>query len=111
MREEYDALKRRLSIAYLAWLIFGLFGAHRFYLKRWQSASVMLGLSIGPYIASFIYGFILGLADLPRGDNYAQSVTTALCHLGLAFWLLVDLFLIPGMVEEYNLAIARSLHE
>lgn len=111
MSNEYDALKRRLWLAYVAWFFLGIFGTHRFYLKRWQSASVMLALSVGPYVAVFIYGFILGVAGLPRGDGYVQSITTVLCHLVLAGWMVVDLFLIPGLVERYNLEIARRLRE
>ena len=112
MNEKYDALKRRLSFSYLAWFFFGVFGAHRFYLKRVQSASVMLALALGPYVAAFVVGFIFGLLGQPRtGDDSVMSNITALCHMVLVGWLIVDIFLIPGMVESYNLAIARGLHE
>jgi TM2 domain-containing membrane protein YozV len=106
----YDALKRRASMAYVAWFFLGIFGTHRFYLKRVQSASVMLALAVGPYVAAFVVGFILGLLDLPRGDSSLTDAVTALCHMVLAGWMVVDAFLIPGMVEHYNLEIAQGLN-
>ena len=106
---KYDARKRRAGMAYVAWFFLGIFGVHRFYLKRVQSASVMLALALGPYVAAFIVGFILGLLDLPRGDDGLTSAATALCHMVLAGWMVVDVFLIPGMVERYNTELAESL--
>lgn len=112
MNAEYAARRRSMALAYVAWLFFGVFGAHRFYLKRYNSASAMLALSVGPYVAAFIVGFIAGLLGWGRGvDDTAVDAVTSLCHMVLAGWMIVDIFLIPGMVESYNLAIAHAIKE
>ena len=74
--------KKHVFSAYLAWLLLGLVGTHRFYLKR-DSAWIMLLLFI---VQLFV--------PLPFA-RYAGMVLTA--------WWLLDAFLIPGMVEHYNI--------
>ncbi len=64
-------LKPSTGAAYLLDIFLGVFGAHRFYLKRTGSAVAMLVLTIT----------VVGLA-----------VTS--------IWAFVDLFLIPGMIQE-----------
>lgn len=103
MELEYAAHKKSLVFAYLAWLFFGVFGAHRFYLGRRKSAFVMLALSVGPVVLGFLMGlFSFGSADIEFG---LSRVTWTI----LAVWMLVDIFLIPGMVEGKNAELVKGL--
>ncbi|HEY1612160.1 MAG TPA: TM2 domain-containing protein [Rhizomicrobium sp.] len=71
IEQRISNLKPSAGVAYVLAIFLGVFGAHRFYLKRTGSAVAMLLLSIT----------LLGL------------VVTSI-------WTLVDLFLIPGMIRE-----------
>lgn len=68
-------------IAYLLLLFVGGFGAHRFYLGRTGSAAAILVL------------WVLGWITLPFGIGIVP-----LAIVGV--WVLVDLFLIPGMIAH-----------
>jgi TM2 domain-containing membrane protein YozV len=89
---EYSARKKSLGFAYVAWLVLGLVGAHRFYLGHSESGIGMIlmwpaWLLIGPFIHPI--GPFIGMA--------------------LVVWWLIDALLIPKMVERYNVELARSL--
>ncbi|HEY6578389.1 MAG TPA: TM2 domain-containing protein [Rhizomicrobium sp.] len=71
IEQRISNMKRSIGVAYLLAIFLGVFGAHRFYLKRTGSAVAMLLLTIT----------ILGLA-----------VTSV--------WTLVDMFLIPGRIRD-----------
>jgi TM2 domain-containing membrane protein YozV len=81
----YDANKKSVGASYLLCLLLGGLGAHRFYLGYTGTAAVKLALGI--------LGFISGFITWPP----------------LWIWLLIDLFLIPGMVRQKNLELADSL--
>lgn len=79
---QYQARQRSVGVAFLLWLFVGGFGAHRFYLGR-------------------------------KGTALAQLLCTVLV-VGIpvtAVWVLVDAFLIPGIVRNTNLSIAEELHQ
>jgi TM2 domain-containing membrane protein YozV len=78
----YDANKKSTGAAYLLWFFLGGLGAHRFYLGYTGSGVAQLLLLLLGWIPLFVGWFILGI------------------------WLLVDLFLIPGMAREKNMALA-----
>lgn len=63
--------KPSTGVAYLLAIFLGVFGAHRFYLKRTGSAVAMLLLTIT------VFGLVV-----------------------TSIWALVDLFLIPGMIRD-----------
>lgn len=69
----FQSRKKSVAAAYVLWLVFGLLGAHRFYLGRSGSAVLMLLLSLS------VVGLIVTV-----------------------FWALFDLFLIPGMADDRN---------
>jgi TM2 domain-containing membrane protein YozV len=79
----YDANKKSAPVAFLLWWFVGLFGAHRFYLANSGSATIMLALTLVsiPLMCVYVGFFIL----------FAVSV-----------WWLIDAFLIPDMVCNYN---------
>ncbi|MHA7819120.1 MAG: TM2 domain-containing protein [Erythrobacter sp.] len=70
---KFEANRKSVGVAYLLWILLGGFGVHRFYTGHTKSAVVQLLLLI-----SFV-GWIV-----------------------LFPWLLIDLFLIPGLVRERN---------
>lgn len=79
----YDANKKSAGVAYVLWFFFGIFGAHRFYLGQNGTAAAILVLSILSFLLAFaLVGFILMLVP--------------------AVWTVIDVFLIPGMVRDYN---------
>ena len=71
---------KSMLVAYLLAIFLGGLGVHRFYLGRTNSGIVMLVMCIVGWLTA---AFVIGLVLL----------------IPLAIWLLVDLFLIPGMVE------------
>jgi TM2 domain-containing membrane protein YozV len=74
---------KEVGIAYLFLLLLGGFAAHRFYLGAVSSAVVFNLLWWGGWLLS---GFIIGVPLV-----FAAGI-----------WLLVDLFLLPGMVRQAN---------
>ena len=83
----YDASKKSVAAAYLLWFFLGWFGAHRFYAGKIGSAVVML---------------ILALITVPLMYVLIGFVTWAIVGL----WWIVDAFLIPGLIRDYNLRLA-----
>ncbi|SLN16052.1 TM2 domain protein [Roseovarius gaetbuli] len=72
--------KKSIGMVYLLWLFLGVLGIHRFYLGKTRSAVGMLVLTI-------LGGFTLMVS------------IGAFLLIGLGIWLLVDAFLIPGMIK------------
>lgn len=71
---------KSMLVAYLLLIFFGALGIHRFYLGQTKSAVIMLILFVLGWLTAVIYvGFLLLLA--------------------VGIWAIVDLFLIPGMIE------------
>lgn len=77
-------------LAYLLLIFVGGFGIHRFYLGRTGSGIAMLVLAI------------LGALTLPIGVGL-------ILLLVLGIWMLVDLFLIPGMVNTQRDQLRQQL--
>lgn len=78
----YDANKKSQGVAYLLCLFFGGVGAHRFYLGRTGSA-------VGQLVLWFLGWVTFFVAWIPLG-----------------IWVLIDLFLIPGIAREKNMELA-----
>lgn len=78
-----------MGIAYVLLIFLGQLGIHRFYLGKVGTgvAQLILGI-IGWATVWFFIGFI------PLG--------------ALGLWLLIDLFLIPGIVREANSKLQRG---
>ena len=71
------------GVAYLLLIFFGGLGAHRFYLGKTGSAVAMLILTI------------LGWLTIAVAVGAVFLIVVGL-------WILVDLFLIPGMVQQHK---------
>lgn len=90
MKMHYDANKKSTLVAYLLWWFLGIFGAHRFYLGATGSAIAQLVITVVSIpLCLFIIGFL------------------TLCAVGV--WVIVDAFLIPGMIQTYNNGLAMHL--
>ncbi|MTH77635.1 TM2 domain-containing protein [Paracoccus aestuariivivens] len=77
-------------VAYLLAILLWGFGAHRMYLGRWLSGLIMLAMSgIGWLLSPVLIGWpLLGVVWL---------------------WAVIDLFLIPGMIQDDKDDIRRRL--
>jgi TM2 domain-containing membrane protein YozV len=76
----FEANKKTPVVAYLLWFFLGMLGGHNFYLKRTGIAVTQLILSVT------VFGLIV-----------------------TCFWVVVDAFLIPGWVRNYNNMLATQL--
>jgi TM2 domain-containing membrane protein YozV len=85
----FEANKKSVGIALVLWFFFGIFGAHRFYLRR-QGAVAML-------ILSFI-----GWGSLHIGFGFLLLSITSI-------WAIVDVFLIYGWVRDWNMRLLSAM--
>ncbi|MEF2073206.1 TM2 domain-containing protein [Consotaella aegiceratis] len=80
----YEANKKSTGAAYLLWFFLGGLGGHRFYMGR-------VGSGIG-MAALCLLGFVtLGITFIP-----------------LAIWVIIDAFLLAGMVRNHNRKVALA---
>jgi TM2 domain-containing membrane protein YozV len=76
----FEANKKSVVVAYLLWFFVGLFGGHNFYLKRIGVAVTQLILTVT------MVGMVITIV-----------------------WILVDAFMIPGLVANQNNLLAKQL--
>lgn len=86
----YDANKKSALVAYLLWFFVGSLGGHRFYLGRTGSAIALLSITVLSVLLTVIligfFGFFV-----------------------VGLWVLIDAFLIPGMITDNNNKLIASL--
>ena len=81
---------KSIIVAYLLLIFFGGFGAHRFYLGRTGSAVAQLLLFIlGWLTLVFVVGFVLLLV--------------------VGIWVIVDIFLVPGIIQSQKDSMRQRL--
>ncbi|MBW7476526.1 NINE protein [Paenibacillus oenotherae] len=103
---EMKSAEKSAGIAYLM-LLGGHLGLHRFYLKRKGSAFGQLAVFA---VAILTYIFFAVAAELESDAFLAVSmVLFFLSALALFIWVIVDLFLLPGMIQEYNKVVERNI--
>jgi len=79
---------KSIVLAYLLLAFVGYLGGHRFYLGRPVSAVILLFLFLLGYVTRIVgIGFLILAVVL--------------------VWLLIDAFLIPGMIQEHKEALRR----
>jgi len=76
--------------AYLIWLFVGGLGGHRFYLGRPGSGAAILGLTV------------IGALTSVLGIGVVLLIVSGI-------WVLVDAFLIPGMIQKNKDEVRRRL--
>lgn len=77
--------KRSLALAYVFWFIAGQGSLHRFYCGQSQSAIMQIGLLVGSVLCGLIF------APIAVAGIFAWF-----------FWIIADLFLIPGMLRRFK---------
>jgi TM2 domain-containing membrane protein YozV len=87
---QYDARKKSLVVAFLLWWFLGAFGAHRMYTDRVASGVLMMILTLLSVPLAFI---VIGFALM----------------FVVFVWWVIDACLLPGVVQEQNLRLIRSL--
>jgi len=107
LNSELRDAEKSIALAYLM-LLGGHLGVHRFYLKRIGTAVVQLVLFILTTISYFM-GVILMEFYEPIGIVFI--VVMALSGLALLIWIIIDLFLMPRMVKEWNERIEQQILE
>ena len=100
-RTVFETHRKSRLTAYLLWLLLGVVGAHRLYLRMKPSAFGMLSL-VCVVTATFFSQDLLGLTD-------ESLIVTGAALLLLVTWVLADVFRIPGFVQAYNDRLLRQL--
>lgn len=86
----FEANKKSMLVAYLLWWFLGMFGAHRLYMGRIGSGVALLLISV--------FSFLL------------MVVLIGFVTIFISFiWWLIDAFLIPGMVRDWNNRLVDAL--
>ena len=103
----FQANQKSVLISYLLWFFFGSIGGHRFYNGKAGAAVaqialliVGIGMMTGSLASLVFHGDWTGL--LPVGGSLL---------IGLALWVLIDAFLIPGWVRAHNNFLATRLSD
>lgn len=105
LNSELRHSEKSLALAYLM-LLGGHLGVHRFYLKRFGTAVAQLALFLVA-TATYIVGIIL--IELAALAGVFILGITVVNGLALFIWIIVDLFLMPRMVREWNEAVENRL--
>ena len=96
----FEVSKKSTMIAYVIWLFFAGLAGHRFYLRRFGSAVLMLLFSV--VVIVLIMGAVvtssLNLDEMAE----AMFVSAVIVSIVPLIWIFVDLFLIPGIARRYN---------
>jgi TM2 domain-containing membrane protein YozV len=88
----YDANKKSAGVAYALWFFLGMFGAHRFYLNRSGSAAAQLVITMMSFVLMIV---LVGAFTL----------------MAVAFWVLIDAFLIPDWIRIHNNRLIAGLSQ
>lgn len=87
----YESNKKSTGIAYLLWFFLGMFGAHRFYIGETGTGVAILLITICSILLKFVLiGFVTIFISI--------------------FWVFIDLFLIPSLVQKHNSRLASRLN-
>ena len=86
----YQVNSKSVGVTYALWFFLGAFGAHRFYAGRIGSAIAMLLITICSIPLCFILIGFVGVA-------------------AVWIWWLVDAFLIPGWIRDFNSRLANTI--
>lgn len=107
LRSETSLCGKSLTLCYLL-VLAGHLGIHRFYMKQYKSASLQLLL------------FVLAATTYMAARTCLQDLDSEMLYYGLlavfwiiagglSVWIVIDLFLIPGMVKRWNERVERDL--
>lgn len=105
LNSELRDREKSLAIAYLM-LIGGHLGIHRFYLKRYASGIGQIVLT-----ALTVFFYLMGIASsvFSEGLSIFFILLCVLFAFAIFVWIIVDLFLVPGMIREWNAQLEQQL--
>jgi len=83
---------KSLAVGYILLLIFGHLGFHRFYFEFLGSGAIQLIMGITGWVVLWFFSILAGIIILAV----------------LGAWLLLDLFLIPAMIQEHEINMKPS---
>ncbi len=115
---EYEAKKQSPIVAYILLALFGILGAHNFYLGRRQQGVAQLVIS-GAVLATLVWLF-LSFAGAEMGDffggfdamvrrMFALYTISIIWGIGIFGWLMVNAIQIPKLTAEHNLRLYRRM--
>ena len=90
------APQKSIGVAYVLLIIFGGMGLHRFYLEKIGSGVVQFIMWVAVIVS--IYSIIQDASNGVVSPGWSALLSIAGLPLGI--WVLVDLFLIPGMARS-----------
>ncbi|OUM97217.1 MAG: hypothetical protein A9Z00_01965 [Thermobacillus sp. ZCTH02-B1] len=101
LQSEMRHVEKSLGLAYLL-LLGGHLGVHRFYLKRHVSGTIQLILFLIAVMCYFLAFIMTGDDEDLTAASIFFILIMLLAGLVLFIWIIVDLFLMPRMVREWN---------
>ncbi|SFS44957.1 NINE protein [Paenibacillus sp. BC26] len=107
LNSELRGAEKSPAVAYLM-LLGGHLGLHRFYLKRIGSGIAQLLL----FIAAVLFYFVSAISSAVSSTSAFTILAIILCILSgvaLFVWVIVDLFLLPGMIRSYNEGVKQEI--
>jgi hypothetical protein len=108
LQSEIRNAEKSLGLAYLM-LLGGHLGLHRFYLKRFVSGSIQLILFLVATVSYFSFIFLSEFGASEMTVIILGIALVALPGLTLFVWVIVDLFLLGGMVRDWNTEAERQI--
>lgn len=127
----YDANKKSKAVAYLLWFFFGVFGAHRLYMRQFKSGVVQLLSWVGAMGAWYmtmrpmldVVAANPEMASNPEDPKVREALAPIMAEAFqspafyaaialaavLTIWWIVDAFLIPGLVRRHNEELVAGL--
>ena len=87
----FSRKQKRVAVAYLLLILFGVFGAHRFYIGDLLAGSLILLITIAA-MTSLVFGVVV--QTVPLGLILAVL---------LAIWLAIDVVQTGRLTQRYNL--------
>ncbi len=98
---EFEVNKKNLFVAYFFWFFFGWLGAHRFYLRKTNSAQTMFGISLASFLMKLIV-LASAYSTSPQNEIFIFDIMGIVGFIIIAIWWIGDAFFLAGLVGQHN---------
>ena len=115
---EYEAKKQSPIVAYILLVVFGVLGAHNFYLGRREHAVAQLVFSVA-MVTALLWLFVgfasAEMVDVSGGfDAFVRRVWTfyaiaIVWGVGSFVWLMVNAIQVPKLIADHNVRLHRRI--